>query len=195
MSSSEVMCSATVTETEMYNSTVNVTVTETETQTINVTETLLSTVIDVQTESIYLTAYATAHETVVQVSSIDCSCPTATVSMVYSITTETITSSVPCPSVVQSCTTSTHTNYITINNTKAIEESIEKLKKELTISPTNTSAHRRKFISVLDTRPSVAAIGYVGLIFLIIPFSLILVIDFTRLVSGIRDLVRSVRDG
>jgi cytoskeletal protein RodZ len=88
-------------------------------------------------------------------------------------TTQQATQSQSCE-----CPCSTVTN-ITISEV-ALEEKVNRLKKELSVNKKNTSAHRRSKISVPDHRVSATSIGSMGVVILSVVLGSICLMDLTR---------------
>lgn len=64
---------------------------------------------------------------------------------------------------------------------------ITKIVEKLAVEKANLSSNQRKYVSAHDPRVSAQGIGYIGIIFLILVFGGILVLDFPFLISEIKD--------
>ena len=74
------------------------------------------------------------------------------------------------------------TNTITeASNSLNVLEIAEEISQNLTIDVKSTSAYQRKLISVKDNRPSSAAVGWLGIFFISIPLSLMLLSDIAKI--------------
>eukprot|EP00106_Octopus_bimaculoides_P004715 XP_014772157.1 PREDICTED: uncharacterized protein LOC106870548 [Octopus bimaculoides] len=72
---------------------------------------------------------------------------------------------------------------IPVNRTKEEEETyLQELTKELSIPKKNMSSYIRKKTSAPDHRISAQAAGYIGVVFIILPFLLIIAGDLAKLV-------------
>ncbi|XP_033757661.1 uncharacterized protein LOC117340021 [Pecten maximus] len=68
--------------------------------------------------------------------------------------------------------------YLTLDD-PLVKQKIQELIETLSISKKNTSANRRKYISVADNRPSARGIGYVGAAILVASLGSIILLDLS----------------
>ncbi|XP_050396179.1 mucin-2 [Patella vulgata] len=71
------------------------------------------------------------------------------------------------------------------------DEAVSSIYKELTLDKSKMSSVIRKKVSQKDERPSSATIGYFGLIFAVLPFTLIIISDIPKLIKHLKRIMRS----
>ncbi|XP_050395318.1 uncharacterized protein LOC126814282 [Patella vulgata] len=76
----------------------------------------------------------------------------------------------------------------------AEQEAVESIVKELTVDKKNISALVKKKVSAQDKRSSSVAIGFIGIVFLIIPFLLIIAVDLPTCIQGGRNVIKLCKD-
>lgn len=112
-------------------------------------------------------------------------------------TTEKVTTTTteqPTTNVHNTCLCPCHLTTMSTLSSAEILQSIEKIKKELTIDPKTTSAAIRKKISVQDPRPSAKAVGASGIVILVIVFGGLILLDLTTLKREIEFFLSNVRN-
>ncbi|OWF38343.1 uncharacterized protein LOC110466380 [Mizuhopecten yessoensis] len=117
---------------------------------------------------------------------------TTTASSLYSqSTSDTTESAVTCsacsttePNTTCYCTCSP---YLTLDD-PLVKQKLQELIDTLSISKKNTSANRRKYISVADNRPSARGIGYVGAAILVTALGSIVLLDISTFFRNVKHL-------
>ncbi|XP_069119293.1 uncharacterized protein [Argopecten irradians] len=77
--------------------------------------------------------------------------------------------------------------YLTLDD-PLVKEKINELIETLSISKKNTSANRRKYISVADNRPSARGIGYIGAAILVVSLGSIILLDLSTFLRHVKHL-------
>jgi hypothetical protein len=118
--------------------------------------------------------------------------PATTFSYIHSLLTTTLTTIAPttvvmttylAPSTVTVEMTPSlnkchnETAYINITNTKYIQEAVENITKALYVDKTTTSSYIRSKTCAEDNRTSSATLGYFGIIFISVPFGIMVLAD------------------
>lgn len=114
---------------------------------------------------------------------------TTTIEKVTTAATEQLTTNIQ-----NTCMCPCHLTTMSTLSSAEILQSIEKIKKELTIDPKTTSAAIRKKISVQDPRPSAKAVGASGIVILVIVFGGLILLDLTTLKREIEFFLSNVRN-
>ena len=86
----------------------------------------------------------------------------------------------PCSSISSKWSFLVGANYTLDEIKDILKDDLAQLTKELSVDTESLSATINKRISAPDSRPSSQSIGCVGIIFIVIPFAFIFIIDFTR---------------
>ncbi|XP_022338354.2 uncharacterized protein LOC111133912 [Crassostrea virginica] len=115
--------------------------------------------------------------------------PTTTVVLTTVLAPSTVTVEVT-PSVA-ACQDST--TFINITNTKYIKEAVENITKALYVDKKTMSSYVRSKTCAEDKRPSSATVGYVGIVFIVVPFGLMFILDLRTIYTHIRDSARQCK--
>lgn len=168
--------------TDYITLTENVTMTDQIVITENVTMTDYMTMTDYTSVTNYITV--TENITTTEYPTPDTITTTIISSAPYTVTVAL--SPTPSSSVCESRTT-----YINITNTKFIKESIENISKALYLDKKTTSAYVRLKTSAPDDRTSSMTMGSLGIVCIVVPFSLIFLADLRTIYTQVKKTCRS----
>ena len=115
--------------------------------------------------------------------------PTTTVVLTTVLAPSTVTVEVT-PSVA---TCQDSTTFINITNTKYIKEAVENITKALYVDKKTMSSYVRSKTCAEDDRQSSATVGYVGIVFIVVPFGLMFILDLRTIYTHIRDSARQCK--
>ena len=85
------------------------------------------------------------------------------------------------------------TTFINITNTKYIKEDVENITQALYVDKKTMSSYVRSKTCEEDDRPSSATVGYVGIVFIVVHFGLMIILDLRTVYTHIRDSVRQCK--